>query len=174
MFYAGGPAGVSPRRRCGGAAASFLHKPLAGSADVKGLNRSFLRRKVASIAAGPSCRQSASRGERQEYLKSARKPVVLPGNVPRSRRRLQPESLKTKTLSVDTMTRRRKWPRSCHSLPFSAISGHFVKKTCTSPGNLFCFNHFARPWPLTSRRAALPSIQAPESADFRPRLCPAI
>ena len=59
-------------------------------------------------------------------------------------------------------------------VPFSAISGYFAKKIYTSAGNLFCFNHFARPWPLTSRGAALPSIQAPESADFRPRLCPAI
>ena len=115
------------------------------------------------MAAGPSCRQSA---ERQEYPKSARKPVPLLGNLTRSRRRLQPQSLKTKTLSVDTMTRRRKWPISCHFVPFSAISGHFVKKIYTSPDNLFCFHHFARPWPLTSRRAALPSIQEPDSADF--------
>ena len=108
------------------------------------------------MAAGPSCRQSASRGERQEYLKSARKPVALLGNLTRSRRRLQPESLKTKTLSVDTMTRRRKWPISCHSLPYSAILCHF-RTFCKA--NLYltrqplCFNHFARPWPLTSRRA---------------------
>ena len=43
-------------------------------------------------------------------------------------------------------------------VPFCAISGHFVKKIYTSTGNLFCFNDFAKPWPLTSRRAALPSI----------------
>ena len=89
------------------------------------------------MAVGASSRQSASRGERQEYLKSTRKPVALLGNLPRSRRRLQLESLKTKTLSVDTMTRCRKWPRSRHSLPFSAISGHFVKKIYTSTGNSF-------------------------------------
>ncbi len=44
-------------------------------------------------------------------------------------------------------------------LLFSAISWHFVKKIYTSTGNLFCFHHFARLWPLTSRRAGLPSIQ---------------
>ena len=102
----------------------------------------FVATYLIGMAAGPSCRQSASRGERQEYLKSARKPVALLGNLTRSRRRLQPQSLKTKTLSVDTMTRRRKWPISCHFVPFSAISGHFVKKIYTSPDNLFCFHHF--------------------------------
>ena len=52
---------------------------------------------------------------------SARKPVVLPGNLSRSRRWLQPESLKTKHYRLTPMTRRRTGPKPCHSVPFSAI-----------------------------------------------------
>ena len=92
------------------------------------------RHVLAGITAGPSCRQSASLGERQQYLKSARKPVVLSGNLPRSRRRLQSQLLKIKTLSVDTTTRRRKWSKMTSD---PDIFGHFVKKIYTSTGNLF-------------------------------------
>ena len=108
---------------------------------------------LTSMAVGTVASNPPALASDKKTLKSTRKPVVLLGNLPRSRRRLQPQSLKTKTLSVDTMTRRRKWPRSCHILPFSDIFGHFVKKIYTSPGNLFCFNNFARSWPTPWRAA---------------------
>ena len=57
-------------------------------------------------------------------------------------------------------------------LPFSAISGHFVKKIYNLTRQPLCFHHFARPWPLTSRPAAAGSGAARVSKRL-PLVCPA-
>ena len=114
----------------------------------------FVATCLSRMAVGPSCRQSASRSERQEIREKTCRFAREPDMVPPSATNQVTENKDIIDWHHDDAANSPRAAILCYFRTFRKENLYFNRQP-------LCFQHVARPWPLTSRRAGLPSLQVP-------------